>query len=86
MLIRFKNRAFNVITFLVFAVFACVVLALTVPFPFFRPEIALLAELFADTRIERDAAFVEIAMRFSPWFIGAVLLGIGAYLAIERTE
>jgi len=33
MLIRFKNRTFNVITFTVFAGLGCVVLALTVPFP-----------------------------------------------------
>ena len=84
MLIRFKRKAFNVTTFLIFAGVGCVVLALTMQFELFRPEVALLAELFAETRVERDAAFVEIAVRFAPWFVAMVLVGVGAYLAIER--
>ena len=86
MLIRFKDKSFNVTTFVVFGGIGCTVLALTVPFDFFRPEIALLAELFADTRIERDEAFVEIVLRFSPWFVAVAFMCIGAHLAIERTE
>ena len=86
MLIRFKNKAFNTTTFLVFAGIGCAVLALALPFEFFRPEIELLAELFADTRIERDAAFVEIVLRFGPWFVASAFVCIGAYLASERTK
>ena len=84
MLIKFGDKGFNVITFLIFAGCAGGVLMLTLPFQFFRPDVALLAELFAETRIERDAAFIEIAIRFSPWFVAVVLLGMGVYLAIER--
>jgi len=86
MLIRFNCTTFNVNTFLIFVAFGGVVLALTLPFQFFRPDIALLAELFAETRIERDEAFVEIALRFSPWFVAIVFFCIGCYLAIERTN
>ena len=84
MLIRFRRGAFNLTTFSVFGSIACVVLALTLPFQFFRPDIELLLRLLADTRIERETAFVEIAMRFSPWFVAASVVGIGAYLALER--
>ena len=84
--IKFGDRAFNVVTLLIFAGCAGAVLALALPFQFFRPDFTLLAELFAETRIEREAAFVEIALRFSPWFVAAVLLAMGGYLAIERTE
>ena len=86
MLIKFGDNVFNVITFLIFTGCAGVVLMITLPFQFFRPDFALLAELFAKTRIERDAAFIEIALRFSPWFVAAVLVAIGGYLAIELIE
>ena len=86
MLIRFKNKAFNLATFALFGGVGCTVLALTVPFEFFRPELALLADLFAETRIEREEAFVEIILRFSSWFVAAAFVCIGAYLAIEQAE
>ena len=86
MLIRFRGKAFNVITFALFSGMGLAVLGIALPFQFFRPEISLLAELFADTRIERDTAFIEIMLRFSPWFVALCFVGLGSYLAVEPLE
>ena len=83
-MIRSKRFAFNVATFAVFGGVACLVLAVALPFPFFRPDPELLLRIFDATRLERETAVVEVGIRFSPWFLATAILGIGAYLAVEK--
>lgn len=84
MLIKFGSSNFNATTFLLFCAAASVIVLLALPFDFFHLDVEMVAGLFAATRVERDAAFVEVALRLVPWFVAFVILAIGGYLAVER--
>ena len=78
MLIRIMGRPFNVVTSATFSGMGLV--------QFFQPDIGSLAQLFADTQVDRDTALIEVALRFSPWFVAVCLVGIGIYLAAESPK
>lgn len=83
MLIKIGRRRFNLVTFGVFAGIAGMLALITLQFEFFSLDPELLAELFANTRVERETAFVELAMRLGPWLVVGTVTLIGGYLALE---
>lgn len=77
------KRAFNLVTFAIFAVAALLIVLAAMPFELFHPQWETFAGLFSDTRVERDSYFLLALVQSGPWLLAGFVLFLGAYLAVE---